>query len=70
MNASRQKRLRLTWFSLRGGLFAVTVFAVWFGLHMQSVKRQRAALEAPGFLSVQNRADRQNSAGEVPRTRR
>ena len=37
---------RLTSFSLRSALVAVTIFGIWLGFHMRSVKRQRASVEA------------------------
>lgn len=37
---------RLTSFSLRTALIGMTVLAVWLGLHMNSVRKQQAAIEA------------------------
>lgn len=36
---------RLTSFSLRTALIAITILAVWLGLHMNSVRKQRASIE-------------------------
>ena len=40
------QRRRLTSFSLRTALVAITVFGVWLGLHIRSVKKQQASVEA------------------------
>lgn len=46
-------RLRvLTRFSLRTALLAMTVLAAWLALHMQSVRRQRAGIEAAESLGA------------------
>lgn len=37
---------RLTSFSLRTALIAMTVLAIWLGMHMRSIWQQRAAIEA------------------------
>ncbi|MEX1028317.1 MAG: hypothetical protein WD049_10005 [Candidatus Paceibacterota bacterium] len=42
----RFRRRRLTRFSLRTALVVTTVLAVWLGMHMNSVRKQRAAIEA------------------------
>lgn len=46
MTAKSITRRRLPSFSLRTLLVASTVFGVWFGLHVRSVKQQRTSVEA------------------------